>query len=113
MIIYHLAWKSDWERLVQEGLYHAESLESEGFIHCTREPSKLVEVANLFFPQDRGEPLLRLTLETANLSAEVRFEDPGVGHLFPHVYGPIEIASVIAVDPMVQTNSGWELPATS
>lgn len=106
-VIYHLAWASDWDRLREAGLYRAESLDAEGFIHCTREPEKLVEVANLFFSEVREEPLLRLTLDESKISAEIRYEDPGVGHLFPHVYGPIEESAVMTIEPMLRVDDRW------
>ena len=111
--MYHLVWQSDWETLADDEFYRPASLASEGFIHCTHEPEKLVEVANLFFAEDRGDMLLRLTLDPAKIKAEIKEEDPGVGHLFPHIYGPMETNAVTAIEPMKRTAQGWTLPANS
>jgi uncharacterized protein (DUF952 family) len=110
MAIYHLVWESDWKSLTKDGLYRPASLTTEGFVHCTREPEKLVEVANLFFNEDRGEPLLLLTLDESNLASEVKYEDPGVGHLFPHVYGPLEVAAVTKQSALRRVGNEWKLP---
>ena len=113
MTIYHLVWQSDWASLTKDGLYRPASLATEGFVHCTREPEKLVEVANLFFNEDRDEPLLLLSLDQEKLGSEVKYEDPGVGHLFPHVYGPIETAAVTGTSTLVREGKVWMLPINS
>ena len=110
MTIYHLVWKSDWELLSKEGLYRPASLETEGFVHCTREPEKLIEVANLFFNEERTEPLMLLKIDQSKLGSEVKYEDPGVGHLFPHVYGPIETAAVMGTSMLERHGKSWKLP---
>jgi uncharacterized protein (DUF952 family) len=112
MTIYHLVWESDWNRWVEEDLYRPESLQTEGFVHCTREPEKLLEVANLFFADHRDEKLILLSLDEDLLGSEVRYEDPGVGHLFPHIYGPIEIAAILCAEEMELIEGTWTLPMT-
>lgn len=110
-MIYHLVWKSDWDSRVRDGLYRADSLVSEGFIHCTREAEVLLEVAEQFFPKPPPEPLLLLAIDSSKLSAEIRDEDPGCGRLFPHVYGPMETAAVVRIDEMGFEEGRWRLPS--
>lgn len=109
-IIHHLVWNSDWIARSRDGLYKPESLESEGFVHCTREPQMLLKVADQFFGDVRSEPLLCLVIDAARLASPVRDEDPGIGHLFPHVYGPIEHSAVVEIVPMKRAATGWALP---
>ena len=111
-MIYHLAWRSEWEHGSKESPYRHASLETEGFIHCTREPEKLLEVADLFFATAPTEDLLVVSLDEARIGSEVKDEDPGVGHLFPHVYGPIDRAAVLRVDAMRRADDRWALPAS-
>ena len=33
--IYHITPRQDWEKASSEGTYRADSLETEGFIHCS------------------------------------------------------------------------------
>jgi len=40
---------------------------------------------------------LLLVIDPERLSAEVHFEDPGVGEAYPHVYGPIPLWAVVGV----------------
>jgi len=49
----------------------------------------------MLFRGERG--LLLLVIDPKRLSTEVRFEDPGVGEAYPHVYGPIPVQAVVAV----------------
>lgn len=107
--IYHLAWRSDWDRLARAGEYRADSLATEGFIHATAEPDWVERVADLFFPR-RDEELLLITINEEKLGAPVRYEDPGNGHLFPHIYGPIELDAVQSIERVRWTADGWKLP---
>lgn len=109
--IYHLVWRSEWPSLYSTGEYRAASLETEGFIHCTKEPEKLVEVANLFFPLRSDDELLAVTLDSAKIRAPVKYEDPGCGHLFPHVYGPLNLDAVVTTAPLEIKDGIWKLPA--
>ena len=108
--MYHLAWESDWQQSAREGKYYPASLETEGFVHATREPEKVVEVANLFFSEERTEELLLITLDESRVGAPVKDEDPGVGHRFPHIYGPINLAAVLDIRPMHRVAGLWKLP---
>ncbi|MFO0947111.1 MAG: DUF952 domain-containing protein [Planctomycetota bacterium] len=110
MTIYHLVWQSDWNKLVANGQYRASSLETEGFIHCTKEPEKLVEVANLFFAGTPKEDLLMLSMDESRVGSPVKYEDPGVGHLFPHIYGPLDIRAITAKYVMKRDGGLWCLP---
>lgn len=109
--IYHLVWKSEWPTLHSGGDYRAASLKTEGFIHCTREPEKLVEVANLFFPERPEDQLLVIALDSGKIKPDIKYEDPGCGHLFPHIYGPLNLDAVESTHQLRRTNGSWSLPS--
>lgn len=94
-MIYHITPRVDWEAAAGAEYYRGDSLQTEGFIHCSTR-LQVVDVANHWFPGRHG--LLLLTIDPGRLSSQVRYEDGGDGRLFPHVYGPIEIRAVIAVE---------------
>lgn len=83
-----------------------ESLQTEGFVHCsTRE--QLLATAERYF---RGVEGLRvLLLDPARLQAELRYEPPsGPGspdELFPHLYGPIN-PDAVAGETVLQIRDG-------
>ena len=95
-MIYHITSRSAWNEARERGDYRAESLETEGFIHCSTE-SQVVPVAERFYAG--LSDLLLLVIEPARLASDLKWEPPaggtpppGIpeGDLFPHVYGPID-----------------------
>lgn len=102
-MIYHITSRTAWAEALERGDYRAESLETEGFIHCSTE-DQVLPVAENFFSGQTG--LLLLVIEPALLTSDLRWEPPagGVppprvpqGDLFPHVYGPINLEAVVQV----------------
>ena len=102
--IFHITTRSAWEEAVTAGSYTADSLKSEGFIHCSQ-AEQVTWVANTRF---RGRTdLVLLHVDEAAVGAEVRRENVGGGvTLFPHVYGPLPVAAVLNVTPMVPASDG-------
>ncbi len=89
--ILHLCAPEEWQQARAAGEYRAASLESQGFIHCSR-PDQIVDVANRYY---RGMPRLLLWIDPTRLRAEVRRE-ASEGDIYPHIYGPINLEAVIA-----------------
>ena len=118
MTILHLASNDIWLAASKEGEYRADSLSTEGFIHCSTE-SQIVDVANAFY---HGQPgLVLLVLDPDKLSAELKWEPPAhpnperaarVGdELFPHLYGPLNVDAVMEVVPFEPKSNGtFSLP---
>jgi uncharacterized protein (DUF952 family) len=98
-----------WEAVSPGAAYQAATLASEGFVHCTAEPPLLERVANRFYRQEAGDWLI-LVVDLARVTAPVRWEAAD-GHLFPHIYGPIEYAAVVRVLPFGRDDAGaYHLP---
>lgn len=102
-MIFHITSRSDWREALQRGDYRAESLETEGFIHCSTDV-QVLPVAEKYYPGQRN--LLVLQIDPARLSPELKWEPPsggappaGVaeGELFPHVYGPIDLDAIVKI----------------
>ena len=93
--IFHITRRGEWERAEREGLYRAQTLASEGFIHCSRS-DQVVRVANRLFRGQTG--LVLLEIDTRRVGAEIRYENcEGGREEFPHVYGALELGSVVRV----------------
>lgn len=100
-MIFHLAARDEW-RSVES--YRPPSLEEEGFIHCST-AGQLVDVANDLYT-GRSD-LLLVTIDPDALAAPVVFEDCyETGRRFPHVYGPLDPAAVISVEPFPPDDTG-------
>jgi uncharacterized protein (DUF952 family) len=98
-MIYHLARVEDWDAALAAGEYRTSTLgrtlEEVGFIHASS-AEQLAATAERFY---RDEPGALVVLEVEESGLDVRREDGGAGELFPHVYGPIPVASVVRVMP--------------
>jgi uncharacterized protein (DUF952 family) len=92
--IVHICSEKDWQAALAEGVYKAPSLEMEGFIHCSRK-EQVLQVANRFYPNQRD--LVILCIESELLEVEIRWETVDEG-VFPHVYGPLNLNAIIAVE---------------
>jgi len=102
-MIYHIASRKAWREAQQRGDYRVESLETEGFIHCSTD-TQVLPVAEKYYPGQRG--LLLLMIDPARLSSDLRWEPPSgaapppgvpAGELFPHIYGPVNLDAIVKV----------------
>lgn len=117
-LILHLASNAAWLAAVKKGSYHADSLSTEGFIHCSK-PSQIVGVANTFYHGQQG--LVLLVIDPPKLEPELKWEPPAepeptharAGELFPHLYGPLNLDAVTEVIPFEPDGDGnFTLPDT-
>ena len=93
--IMHITNKEDWLRAVEVGSYQADSLASEGFIHCST-PAQITGVANRYYSGQHG--LLLLSIDAGQVQSEIRSENlVGGQELFPHIYGPLNLEAVVKV----------------
>jgi len=109
MILYHIASQADWARARAEGEYSADSLETQGFIHCSTR-AQVLDVANALF---RGRSdLVLLLIDERRLRAPVRYENlEGGARLFPHLYGPLNLDAVVRALPFQpDSEGGFRLP---
>jgi len=93
MRIFHITTQADWQEAQRAGDYRADSLSSQGFIHCsTRE--QILPVAKRYY-SGRSD-LLLLCIETDRVSAPIRYENlEGGAELFPHIYGALNLDAVV------------------
>ncbi|MDZ4158968.1 MAG: DUF952 domain-containing protein [Anaerolineaceae bacterium] len=107
--IYHITTEADWLAALTAGSYTADSLASEGFIHCS-EARQVVPVAEHFFHGRQDLVLLQINLRW--VAAPIRFENlEGGDDLFPHIYGPLNIDAVVRVHRFAPNpEGGFSLP---
>ena len=90
--IYHITTRSAWEVAQAAGAYAADTLPTEGFIHCSTQ-TQVEGTLNRYF-QGRDD-LVLLTIDPSRLTSSLRYE-PAHGELYPHVYGPICCDAIVA-----------------
>lgn len=116
-MIFHITSRTAWDEAQKRGDYRAESITTEGFIHCST-LSQVLPVANNFYKGQSG--LILLEIEPTLLSAKLKWEPPSggtpprgvpAGDKFPHIYGPINLDAVVKVVVFESNSDGsWTLP---
>lgn len=92
-MILHITHQDHWQQAQQIEIYQAESLITEGFIHCSQ-PEQVVWVANRFY---RGQSsLVLLCIDPDLVEAEIKYETADE-QLFPHIYGAINLDAIVDV----------------
>ena len=111
--IFHIISRKDWESAQKHGVYSPESLNKEGFIHCSH-TDQIVDVANSFYKGQADLLLLRIyePSVTPEVKHEPPLEAPMSGLLFPHIYGDLNLDSVNRVFEFpVEADGTFKLPA--
>ena len=102
-MIFHITSYEAWSEAEMNGEYLAESLKTEGFIHCST-LAQVLPVADLYYKEQTG--LVLLEIEPTLLSSDLKWEPPSggtpppgvpAGDQFPHIYGPINLNAVLKV----------------
>ncbi len=99
----HLVPEANWEVHDPAAPYLPAAYRDDGFVHCTDGDEEMVKVANRFY-RDDPRPFLLVTLDLDRTGSPWRFDDPG--ETYPHVYGPIDLASVLEVRRMTRDADG-------
>lgn len=109
-MILHITTRAEWEAARALGDYRLDTLDSEGFIHCST-PQQVLGPANTMYRGQDG--LVLLVIDPARLAAELVYEDCyETGEAFPHIYGPLNLDAVVRVVPFPPLADGtFALPA--
>jgi uncharacterized protein (DUF952 family) len=97
-MILHICPRAEWEAARAAGVYEADTLASQGYIHCST-PAQVHMPATALF---RGRTdLILLVIDEARLPVPVTWEqgDPPAPDRqeFPHLYAALPIDAVVAV----------------
>lgn len=93
-VVVHVCRQEEWQQSLENGVYRHNSLEQEGFIHCSR-PDQIPGVIDRYFKNTSG--LIRLWIDPYDISPELRWEE-SEQDIFPHIYGPLNLNAVLFVD---------------
>ena len=104
---FHLTPAAWWNEADPSAPLGAPSLGTEGFIHCTTGAEEMVATANRHYRDDAREFVV-LTLDLDRLTSPWRVEDPG--RIYPHIFGPIDRAAIVAVVGAPRSADGSFLP---
>lgn len=107
-MILHITERNRATLAQQTGTYRADSLETEGFIHCSTQ-AQVVWVANQFYRGQLG--LVLLCIDPKKVRAEIKYEVvEGVG-TFPHLYGELNADAIVkTIDFPPNSDGSFSLP---
>jgi len=94
MLIYHIVISDVWETF-HDVCYEAESLATEGFIHCSF-ADQLDAVLKRYYADAKAVTILEI--DTSKLDSKLVVEPSTGGENYPHVYGPINIEAVMSTE---------------
>ncbi len=94
MLIYHIVVSDVWE-MFHGDRYEAESLGTEGFIHCSF-ADQLDAVLKRYYADAKAVTILEI--DTSKLDSKLVVEPSTGGENYPHVYGPINIEAVMSTE---------------
>ena len=101
-MIFHIAPAAAWEGARQVGTYRGDTLDTEGFIHCST-AVQVLPVANRLYRGRRD--LVLLAIDPAR-AGDVRYEESEPGEQFPHLYGPLDVDAVTRFEPFLPAADG-------
>ena len=95
MLIYHIVTPDVWEKFKDENEYEAESLASEGFIHCSYR-NQLDAVLERYYKD--AEKVLILHINPHYLTSTLIAEPSTNREIYPHIYGKINKSAIVNVE---------------
>lgn len=95
MKIYHIVLPEVWEKFKDKKFYEAESLQTEGFIHCSF--AEQIEAVLQRYYKDVAKVLI-LTIDTEKLKSKLVEEPSTNGEIYPHVYGEINREAIVKIE---------------
>ncbi len=105
--IFHITSRSLWEQERETNAYRGDTLESEGFIHCSK-PKQTVAVANARFG-NRNDMVL-LVIHTPKVVSPITYEGTSA-EVYPHIYGLLNRDAIVAVYDFLPNKYGnFRLP---
>ena len=102
--VYKICPEALWREAEAAGRFTGSPVDhQDGFIHF----STITQVAETAARHFAGQAdLLLITVEADRLGHALRYEASRGGALFPHLYGPLPLDAVTAVDPLTRDADG-------
>jgi uncharacterized protein (DUF952 family) len=95
MLIFHIVTPETWEKFKDENEYEAESLQTEGFIHCSYR-HQLDDVLQRYYKD--AESVLIMHINPHYLKSELIAEPSTNREIYPHIYGKINKSAIVNIE---------------
>lgn len=111
-LLFHITTREEWKSHQNQGNYEPESLDAEGFIHCST-GDQLEETANRIF--SGNDKILLLVIDVSTMRESIKYEkDDETGQTFPHIYGPLHTNAIIdKIDVKAEDDGTFDISFTS
>lgn len=93
-LVYHIVLPEVWARFKDRDFYEAESLRTEGFIHCSF-AAQIEAVLQRYYKT--AEKVLILTIDTERLKSKPVAEPSTGSEIYPHIYGAINRDAIVEI----------------
>lgn len=102
--IYHVCRRDEWVSAAVQGYYGGSSQDqADGFIHF----SDAAQLPGSVSKHRAGQSgLVLMTVEAGLLGDALKWEPSRGGQLFPHLYGPLPVTAIFAVDDLPLGSDG-------
>jgi len=98
MNVFHVVLPEKWAETSDKDLYEAESLATEGFIHCSF-AGQLDGVLERYY--SGVERVIILEIDPTRLTSRLVEEPSTNDEIYPHVYGPINTNAVVGAEEKI------------
>lgn len=106
-VIYKIVPETAWQEARAAGLFHGASIDlADGYIHFST-AAQASQTAALYFAGQTD--LLLVAVATEALGEALKFEPSRGGELFPHLYAPLPMTSVLWEKPLLIGVDGTHL----
>jgi uncharacterized protein (DUF952 family) len=103
-VIYKICSKAEWDEAQKTGFYEGSSDDKrDGYIHFSTH-AQVEETAQRYF-SGRNDVIL-CAVETGPLGENLRYESSRGGNLFPHLYAPLPLSTVLWAKPITLDHQG-------
>lgn len=107
MAIYKIVPRQMWHDAQQKGVFDGAPVDhADGFIHFST-AAQVRETARKHFAGQHD--LLLVSIDGQKLGPALIYEPSRGGDLFPHLYGPLPLSAVIAIDDLPLDQAGHHI----
>lgn len=107
-MIYHITTIGNWNKFKKKDYFSAESLKTDGFIHCSYK-NQIIKVAEYLFSGQQD--LIILRIDELKLAVDLISEDLyELNEKYPHIYGKVNLNSILNTEPLKFKNGSFCLP---
>ena len=103
--IYHITTGEQWSSAQAVNLYTPENYDQDGFIHCS-DANQVLRTVTKFY--QNVPDLILLQIACNRVKAKIVWENlDRQPELFPHIYGKLNLDSVVGFEPFLKNADGF------